>query len=494
MLAWSKRLNRPYESSWALIQRFRVLNLPSTQELGRLFGHVPSGREAGWFKLEARYSDSSDFSLQHLASTFGLESDALEQLFPEGFHMDRYCESDGYLKFCPDCLALGYHSTVHQAVALRLCPAHRTVLRTKCPGCDLPLHYGLKPSAFPQPFACGCGQELAPTADLAVLTSPLPDHVVSRFRAFASYARQIEEDPRRRVWPFDIVVSGTPELSAYAVLARALGLPGDYSDLFEQNPPILASKEYCPQRPARPLFMVQGESKSNDPVAYSNRRRIQSILVRAFRSYDRRLRKLLVGNHEVCLRALALIPNFTEIRFAPDACPVALAYARWRYYWLQRRPPPNHDFKPEGALTEYATGLLEAARVWEGWWKTSAGPEGNPQTSFWAMRWAIRRTFLMALQQTFLSALILSEKEREQGLDPVNRHWPGIGDWAYPRVYVLMGSSGGGGATLYSHSPFKGVAEVKKAVGKVEAHRHGAFRIFKSLQTWYYQAPQMPST
>ena len=80
MLAWSKHLNRPYESAWALIQRFRVLNLPSNQELGRLFGRVVPGEDTGRYRQDGRYGDPSDFSLDPLASIFALEPEAVAQL------------------------------------------------------------------------------------------------------------------------------------------------------------------------------------------------------------------------------------------------------------------------------------------------------------------------------------------------------------------------------------------------------------------------------
>lgn len=67
-------------------------------------------------------------------------------------------------RYCPTCLAVGYHATYFQIGALRECPLHRIPLQNNCPCCSrrLPV-IKLCVGWFDQPFYCPfCAGPLAP--------------------------------------------------------------------------------------------------------------------------------------------------------------------------------------------------------------------------------------------------------------------------------------------------------------------------------------------
>lgn len=69
------------------------------------------------------------------------------------------------LRYCKQCLAMGYHSIVGQHIALARCPLHNTPLTDACPDCGNPIEptFG---SVLVNPFECpACEAPFANTVD-----------------------------------------------------------------------------------------------------------------------------------------------------------------------------------------------------------------------------------------------------------------------------------------------------------------------------------------
>lgn len=58
------------------------------------------------------------------------------------------------LRFCPSCLALGLHATIHQCRLITVCPVHQHRLRARCPYCRTPIAYRFDALAAAHPNAC----------------------------------------------------------------------------------------------------------------------------------------------------------------------------------------------------------------------------------------------------------------------------------------------------------------------------------------------------
>lgn len=70
--------------------------------------------------------------------------------------------SDDVFRYCPDCLAFGYQSTICQVEALERCPIHGRPLLSACRSCGAATcRYTLNSQAFKAPFHCHvCGRLL----------------------------------------------------------------------------------------------------------------------------------------------------------------------------------------------------------------------------------------------------------------------------------------------------------------------------------------------
>lgn len=491
MLAWSEGLIRPYESAWALVQRFCVLNQPTPGDLGRVLAGGFATKRPATSPYAGAYSKPADFDHAALTRIFGLSEGQIAELFPHVYGIDRFFKAESRLKYCPECMVFGYHTAMHQAVPLQRCPVHEVLLIDRCPKCSGMLLYSIGSGSYTVPFTCRCGYALVDTSTLRRLTDPLPSEILEPLKLFVDRVRKINDDPRTLVWPFDITILSRPRYSSYPILAKALNLPESFAKLFQQEDPLVAMKVHSVRVPAKSGKRVIKVSQAPqvEPEFEYPYDRLPHLLERTFQAYDRHLLARLERDHAGCVRAMGLVPRFIDIRFAPGVCPVALAYQRWRYFWLRMKPAPTDTFTPRGMLSNYATDLWPVVRGWITNWDIAASESESPGVSLSAMRWCVRRMFLMTLQRTFLATLAVCRQELVHGVDPAARHWPGIGKWTYPRVYVLMGTDEGPGAVLISHHPFRGFREVDSAVSACGQHENGAFQIIKELQGWYYTLP-----
>lgn len=82
-----------------------------------------------------------------------------------GRSMVAVCASN--LRYCPICLAAGYHSTLFQIRQVERCPLHAIRLQESCQWCQAKVPYRLPRGRNPA-YGCECGHEfatLAPESD-----------------------------------------------------------------------------------------------------------------------------------------------------------------------------------------------------------------------------------------------------------------------------------------------------------------------------------------
>ena len=63
-------------------------------------------------------------------------------------------DPNGFLRCCPSCMSLGYHSVVHQREHLDRCPIHGVQLLAACRHCGRPSAYRLDAQLLDAPFRC----------------------------------------------------------------------------------------------------------------------------------------------------------------------------------------------------------------------------------------------------------------------------------------------------------------------------------------------------
>jgi hypothetical protein len=163
---WSETSIRPYESIWILTQRFVWLNAISFKTLAMEIG------VRDWWRVDLIISDCEDNNnpMRHARNClFRLLRLTRAQTRHAMVKFSLIVEKR-YLRFCPLCLRVGYHSAVFQLQAVSHCPIHGCKLAHTCAQCGAVLPFVIDRYPTFSPFACPeCGNLLC---EPRVLISP----------------------------------------------------------------------------------------------------------------------------------------------------------------------------------------------------------------------------------------------------------------------------------------------------------------------------------
>ena len=135
----------PYEGPFTLVAKHVLSNcLESLAMLRPAFGMHPSGAYHYWrhSSLLKPRNESVPWANRFLASHCG------------GAWATLLCDGSR-LRYCPECLALGYHTPAQQLTGLALCPVHRCALTDRCTWCGRETGpYALVSRSFARPLRC----------------------------------------------------------------------------------------------------------------------------------------------------------------------------------------------------------------------------------------------------------------------------------------------------------------------------------------------------
>jgi len=147
--AWFPQYIYPWESQWSLLHKFARWNVLGVQALYRAVGR---GINVTVNLMSGQFIDEGKF-----ASATGMSSDDVRNSLCTNYLLpgDRSLIVPS-LRFCPDCLALGYHSVVHQFLLFDKCLVHGLELQTGCPGCHALISTEMTGSNLKRCFRCPC--------------------------------------------------------------------------------------------------------------------------------------------------------------------------------------------------------------------------------------------------------------------------------------------------------------------------------------------------
>lgn len=135
----------PYESIVSILWKFVWMN--------RLPGHAVVGHIAkrsvdpyAGIEIAPREIDST-----YLAQTLGISMKTVRQSIPDP--IPRRAPSS-VLRYCPRCMARGYHCVMHQFGNVLRCPVHAVPLETLCRGCGASSDYRIDAMILQSPFKC----------------------------------------------------------------------------------------------------------------------------------------------------------------------------------------------------------------------------------------------------------------------------------------------------------------------------------------------------
>jgi hypothetical protein len=393
--AWSDVLTAKYDSNW---MRWALLG-----SLNRLEGHdlrVVGLNRLGWKKGTSLW----------IQCAFGASPLERGSLLACLVHSD-------VLRFCTDCLSVGYHSYLHQLRELRTCPLHGRALTSACPSC------GSEAVSFCGVFApkralYRCGQCRA----LMYPTGPSKWIKKRRFlkdekEAFDSLDSQLFALKGWRATPYRAssddrrcdFLSATADESALmfqeaaaSLLNRMLGVRR--IDDHEQSPGLVCRTESD----------FQQAIKAADFIGISGWRSL-------YRSVRRQLQRRVRRPHGPCFA-----PSFLKmIGVANDRdpggkrlCPMQLAFAEWRRRWEWEGPDRN----------EFRWALEEVAGFTPALWVHNLLGQFHQWVDYFApsIR-AYRRKEPRMLHPLHLSRDAWGTPEvRVQAFHPVEQHTPVI--------------------------------------------------------------------
>ena len=190
---WSEQSVWPLESAWSLTHKFCLWNTCRKKALVELL-HVPA---------ETRKSHSTAMnkkihnlllpgwiSSERFERTFRMESELAEQgsafiafYLPSPTLRKIRANCALSLRYCPACLAGGYHSPLYQLLSVKYCPIHGDILRTGCRVCLQAIPYQIPSGYKPEPYSCACGERVWKT-DLKVGRSVLRETLFRRLHVF----------------------------------------------------------------------------------------------------------------------------------------------------------------------------------------------------------------------------------------------------------------------------------------------------------------------
>ena len=229
------------------------------------------------------------------------------------------------IRYCPECLAIAFHSHIFQVAAIARCPAHGHVLATTCQHCGASLNgTSLRPAFFSTPIGCDfCGRMFCEDPS-ALITA---DEQLGTVEVFSELDREF-----RKTCPTRVRCKG--------LLEQETSLPR-VSQIYCQSV-FSAAHGRCP-RPS--LFGEEVVSRSRDgstPVSTSwgqltFGQQLRSS-VRTLKSIDRALAKRakhVCGHLRPVVVDFAIVTgSFSELQHCvlmqPTDCPCSVALAWWR--------------------------------------------------------------------------------------------------------------------------------------------------------------------
>lgn len=325
MVTWQPSLIAPLSSALAVSQTLGWLNLRSPAMLiNSLFRS--GGRGRGCRGSAARELIDQNPSLSHPAKT------SIHQMLIDGAVLHRWGSlaklicSLSELRACPECLAVGYHSVVHQVTGPTQCPIHAVPISRQCWHCGA----ALPPYFFNGPrraFAClhcrrSCLREVNPELVQAIHANLMPlDRWLSAVAALGYDWVGLVKGPFTSEWKQQgpLLAPATllwclHLLRPYPAADSAFGLRPQGLALRTITPPLADSKPHCRQ------------------------------LVALAKCLRRHVRRHRLRGHRQCVRQASLLAPHSRARsigFSKDTCPYAQAYHAWLRHAPYGYPRPD---------------------------------------------------------------------------------------------------------------------------------------------------------
>lgn len=346
---WDSGWVQPYESLPSIFSKFAIANVVDTKTVIKLFTLKKS------FSYQLKRSITSKAAIHTINSTrfeniIGLPVENLLsrdpiQIVPGSAH--NLLMKSKQLRYCPDCLARGYHCTHMQLLPLRACPLHNTKLIDICHHCgrQIPINF-----TFPADniYACpSCGHAFWPQSDPVVWPKcnlsddevrilsdidgwfiNLKNRVLDMYQpidienGISDERLEVQPNNQQEVTTYDRLSIFFTDIVGFA-LSNAV--PIDESAKFTHT---LSRRGYTQGE----IYKIKSTNKNVDHFDCDT---LLDSLVSIYKSIKRHISKVfLARTHSFCAR------EFTKaVRWVPDVdkffsyCHHAIVFLSWRKHW-----------------------------------------------------------------------------------------------------------------------------------------------------------------
>lgn len=134
----------PYESLVSILWKFQKANALSGKVVANLMGPDID-------PYEGIMPELSVVDIERLHGTLGLPKTTLREALLAPTERRRFAPT---FRHCRRCIALGYHSVVHQIETVYRCPAHRDALESACRNCGYEAPYRVNVQLLETPYRC----------------------------------------------------------------------------------------------------------------------------------------------------------------------------------------------------------------------------------------------------------------------------------------------------------------------------------------------------
>lgn len=203
---------RRFESAYSCIHKIAWLNHIG----GKIIRSVLAGPSAGqsdvtWTKEGVDLNTATHLSIPALETLLQLRDEGIEERFtpfydflPRTSVEQKRQYYSPVLRYCPKCIAEGFHSPLSQLSHVRACPIHGELLLDACQICGEQIQYALTVSSLNKPFACKNGHTLwSGIANSIHLDSPSAD-TFETINNYLKFREEIHNKAIRNAWGFSI--------------------------------------------------------------------------------------------------------------------------------------------------------------------------------------------------------------------------------------------------------------------------------------------------
>lgn len=338
------------ESAWTLLWKFALLNQVTAREVARLSVSSRCGRRVTMCaKPNVDLRDGNMFDLETLSGMFRVPKSIMRRAFLFEVLPGSALRSRDFLRWCPECMARGFHSPLYQMRLTRTCPLHNRPLIDRCLHCAQQIPYKMTREFMASPFKCPhCGIGLAPT-----MMKDRPDIMrlrkeqISRLSLLLKFHRAADAE-LVSVTDADRLFVSAERAGITYVSMNELDIHSHYAGFIAQVLEDVAPGLHQRQRglrfepvarhecgsPRTPHWDIDvevdetlGEGGSLPDIYFT-------ALLNTYKTVRRHLWRHRLRSHRRCIKSAAArlwwhIDGETTCAF----CPFAIAFIRWRMMW-----------------------------------------------------------------------------------------------------------------------------------------------------------------